>query len=221
MWNLVWSPSRFLTRRLEGRPGWPSALAAPALCGACQSAAALVVVGKTGPAVDALLTDRFATRALPYRTLAATAVGLGYPLLFGVIVLAALALNVLARRPGPASRLTELTAVAFYTQVPYCLLMLALTWAWQPPAPEPYTGQSTMEMLSAMQTYRDTALAGPLPSTARLLSIYSLGWLAAVVTIALRLVARLSTRDTAAVAVFLCLLCTGAPVGYWLLELLG
>jgi hypothetical protein len=112
------------------------------------------------------------------------------------------------RRPGSPARLTEFTALGFYTQIPVCLLLVAIAWLWQPePAP------------LAMSHYRDTLLSEPLPSTGRLLSLYSLIWLASTLTIALKVEARLSRGGTALAALALLTICAGGPLVGMLLEL--
>jgi len=219
MWSLVWSPSSFLGRRLRGRRHWPSALAAPALCGLLQGAGALVLGIRTEGALEAALPDRLAAGAAPYRPVVAVAVALGYPLLCCLVILAVLSLNVWARRPGPPDRLAELTALAFYTQVPYCVATLLVAGWWDPPAMPPLADRSAVATLEGVLRYRDAVLAEPLPSTTRLLAIYSLLWLSAVTALALRLTAGLSRGATAVAGAVVGLLCAGAPLTRWLLDL--
>ena len=57
---------------------------------------------------------------------------LTYPAFFGLLTLAVLALDVLGKDAGQPTRLTEFTALSFYTQVPYCLLMILIAWVWVP-----------------------------------------------------------------------------------------
>jgi len=63
-----------------------------------------------------------------------------------------------------------------------------------------------------VNAFRDTLLSGPLLSTGRLLSIYSLIWLATVLTIALKVLTRLSTVGTTVVALGLLAICAGGPL---------
>ena len=63
-----------------------------------------------------------------------------------------------------------------------------------------------------MVRYRETTLARPLLSTGRLLSYYSLLWLAVVLSVALKVVTGLSTRATVVVAVVLFTLCAAGPL---------
>jgi len=70
-----------------------------------------------------------------------------------------------------------------------------------------------------MSHYRDTLLSEPLPSTGRLLSLYSLIWLASTLTIALKVEARLSRGGTALAALPLLTICAGGPLVGMLLEL--
>ena len=63
-----------------------------------------------------------------------------------------------------------------------------------------------------MQRHRETMVAGPLLSTGRLLSYYSLLWLAGVLSIAIKVVAGLSTRATVVVAIVLFTVCAAGPI---------
>ena len=73
-------------------------------------------------------------------------------------------------------------------------------------------GRSTAELLTEVQRYRETMWSGPLLSTGRLLSFYSLLWLAGVLSIALKVVTGLSTRATAVVAMVLLTVCAAGPI---------
>ncbi len=73
-------------------------------------------------------------------------------------------------------------------------------------------GRSTAELLTEVQRYRETMRSGPLLSTGRLLSVYSLLWLAAVLSVALKVVTGLSTRATVVVAVVLLIVCAAGPI---------
>ena len=73
-------------------------------------------------------------------------------------------------------------------------------------------GHSIAELLTAVQRYRETMWSGPLLSTGRLLSSYSLLWLAGVLSIALKVVSGLSARATVVVAVVLLIVCVAGPI---------
>ena len=181
MLNLVWSPVCFFDARRYRAPDWGTALTAPALCAGLQGLSVSIFSGKTRPMVDAALARLdLPLRELPSGHLFVAMSILTYPMFFGLLTLAVLALDVLMKDSGQPARLTEFTALSFYTQVPYCLLMIVIAWVW---APEPIrlpAGPSTAEVLTAMERYRETMLSSPLLSTGRLLSYYSLLWLAVV-----------------------------------------
>ena len=213
MWNLVWSPVRFFDARRRRHPGWVTALAAPSLCAGLQGVSVSIFSGKTRPMVDAALARLdLPLTGLPSGHLFVAMSVLTYPTFFGLLALGVLALDVLIKDSGQPARLTEFTALSFYTQVPYCLLMILIAWVWVPEPIRLPAGPSTAEVLTQMQRYRDTMLSGPLLSTGRLLSYYSLLWLAAMLSIALKVVTGLSTRATVVVAVVLFTVCAAGPI---------
>ena len=189
MLNLVWSPVRFFDARRCRNPDWGTALTAPALCAGLQGLSVRIFSGKTRPMVDAALASLdLPLTGLPSGHLSVAMGILTYPMLFGLLTLAVLALDVLVKDSGQAARLTEFTALSFYTQVPYALLMIAIAWAWVPEPIRVPAGPSIAEVLTTVERYRDTMLSSPLLSTGRLLSYYSLNWLAVVLSVALKVV---------------------------------
>jgi hypothetical protein len=213
MATLFWSPVRFFDARRHCAPAWLPALAAPTLCAALQGVSVAIFSGKTRPLLEAALgrVDLPLT-GLPAGPLFAAMSVLVYPMVFGLLTLAVLALDVLVKDSGQPARLTEFTALSFYTQVPYCVLMVAIAWVWAPDPLRVPAGSSTMELLIQVQHYHTTMLSGPLLSTGRLLSYYSLFWLAAVLSIALKVVDRLSILATVAIAIVLFTVCAAGPI---------
>ena len=221
MWNLVWSPVRFFDARRHRHADWITALAAPALCAGLQSVSVSIFSGKIRPMLDtALARLDLPLASLPSGHLFVAMSALTYPMYFALLTLAVLALDVLANDSGQPARLTELTALSFYTQVPYCLLMILIAWVWVPEPMRLPLGRSTAEVLTAVQRYRETMRSGPLLSTGRLLSFYSLLWLAAVLSVALKVVTGLSTRATVVVAMVLLRVCAAGPILGFAMKLL-
>ncbi len=141
MWNLVWNPARFFEDRRHRHADWITALAAPALCAGLQSVSVSIFSGKIRPMLDtALARLDLPLAGLPSGYLFVAMSALTYPMYFALLTLAVLALDVLANDSGQPARLTELTALCFYTQVPYCLLMILIAWVW---VPEPLRLQPT------------------------------------------------------------------------------
>ncbi len=133
MLNLVWSPVCFFDARRCRDPVWGVALTAPALCAGLQGMSGWIFSGKTRPIVDAALARLdLPLTGLPSGYLSVAMSILAYPMFFGLLTLAVLALDVLVKDSGQPERLTEFTALCFYTQVPYCLLMVAIAWVWVP-----------------------------------------------------------------------------------------
>ena len=213
MWTLVSSPVRFFDARRRRQPSWATALAAPALCAGLQSVSMSIFSGKTRPMLDAALSRLdLPVTGLPSGPLFAAMSALTYPAFFALLTLGVLALDVLVGGSGQPARLTEFTALCFYTQVPYCLLMILIAWVWVPVPIRLPAGPSTAELLAVVQGYRETMQSEPLLSTGRLLSYYSLLWLAGVLSAALKVVAVLSTRATVVVAIVLFTVCAAGLI---------
>ena len=135
MLNLVARPVCFFEARRRREPDWRTALAAPALCAWLQGMSAWIFSGKSRPVVEtALAKIDLPLTGLPSGHLFVAMSVLAYPMFLGLLTLAVLAVDVLAKDTGQPARLTEFTALGFYTQVPYCLLMIVIAWVW---APEP------------------------------------------------------------------------------------
>lgn len=66
--------------------------------------------------------------------------------------------------------------------------------------------------MTQVRHHQATLLSGPLLSSGRLLSYYSLAWLAIVLSIALTVVAGLSTRATVLMAIVLFTVCAVGPI---------
>ena len=213
MWSLFWSPVRFFGTRRHCRPRVLTALAAPALCAALQGIAVAIFSGRTRPVLEAALArSDLPLTGLPGAPLFAAMSILTYPMVFGLLTLAVLALDVVVKDSGQPARLTEFAALSFYTQVPYCVLMIAIAWVFVPDPLRLPVGSSTVELLTEEQRYRATMLSEPLLSTGRLLSYYSLLWLATVLSIALAVVDGLSTQATVAIAIVLFAVCAAGPI---------
>ena len=218
MTQLFFSPIRYYRNRLDQPPSWTIAFTGVAACAAMLCVSDFIRSGKTLPLVEAALGDQF-SMPVALRYLAVLGGLVGYAALFGVMVLAMLALNVLIGRPGPADRVTEFTALAFYTQVPCNLVVVALMWVWEPEtALRLSTDWPPSEIADAAARFRETVSSEALPATALLLSRYSAVWLAAQLSIALKVLAQLSTRTTTAIALVLALILFAGPIFTFLLE---
>ena len=137
---------------------------------------------------------------------------------YGVMLLAMLALDVVASGSEQPRLLAKFTAVSFYTQVPWCIVMIAITWYWTPEPLRLPLGASEAEVLEAMTRYQATVRSGPLMSTGQLLGHYSNLWLAAVLAIALKVVGSLSLRATVAAGTVLFVICMAGPIFNFVLE---
>lgn len=213
MHMLFWSPVRFFeTRRRDGL-FWLAAAGAPALCAVLQAVSGSLLTAKLIPEMDKVTAAIDAPFAeFPMQGLALVGNLAGYPMFFGVLLLAVLALDILASGSEQPRLLAKFTAVSFYTQVPWCLVMIAVAWYWTPEPLRLPVGASETEMLEEVARHQATLYSGPLMSTGRLLERYSLLWLSAVLAVALKVVGSLSVRTTVAVGTVLFVICMAGPI---------
>ena len=219
--TLFWSPVRFFETRRANGLHWVTAAGAPALCAALQAAAGLINSAKILPALEeaiAILEVPFPD--FPLRSMAFAAGLMGYPMFFGVLFLAMLALDILASGSEQPRLLAKFTAISFYTQVPWCIVMLAIAWYWTPAPLRLPVGASEAEIMDQVGRYQMTARSGPLMSTGRLLEYYSLLWLSAVLAVALKVVGSLSVRATVVVGIVLAAVCLAGPIANLVLQAL-
>ena len=213
MESLVWSPVRFFEARRSGRLDWVTVFTAPVVCAALQGVSVAIFHAKTRPVMDTVLARLdLSLTGLPMGAVFATTSLLTYPMFFGILTLAVLAVDVLVTGSRQPVLLTKFTALGFYTQVPYCLLMIVIAWLWEPEPLRLPTGSSTAELLNHVRRYQATMLSGPLLSTGQLLSYYSLIWLAVVLAVALKVVGELSVRATVLIAIVLFCICAAGPI---------
>ena len=219
MFTLFWSPVRFFeTRRAHGLH-WLPAAGAVLLCGVMQAVSGSMTLAKTLPEIERAMTlieTPFAE--FPMQSLALVGGLLGFPMFYGVMFLAVLALDVVAAGSQQPRLLAKFTAVGFYTQVPWCIVMLAIVWYWTPEPLRLPVGASERDIMEAMTRYQTTIQSGPLMSTGRLLGHYSNLWLSAVLAIALKVVGSLSVRATFAVGAVLSVICMAGPIFNFVLE---
>ena len=216
---LFWSPVHFFeTRRANGLP-WRAAAAAPALCAVLQTVSGSMVSAKTRPAIaTAMAALDPSLPELPVSGLLATASLLGYPMFFGILFLAVLALDVLAAGSQQPGLLARFTAVSLYTQVPYCIAMIIIVSYWMPEPLRLASGLSDTEIMQQVARYSASIHSGPLMSTGKLLHYFSQLWLSAVLAIALKVVGSLSVRATFAVGTVLFVICMAGPIFILVIE---
>ena len=219
MFTLFWSPVRFFETRRAGGLHWLAAGGALVLCGVLQSVSGSMTLAKTLPELERVMPLVETPLAeFPVRSLAVVGGFLGFPMFYGVMLLAVLALDVVAAGSQQPRLLAKFTAVSFYTQVPWCIVMIAIAWYWTPEPMRVPVGASDTEILEAATGYQRSLQSGPLMSTGRLLGHYSNLWLSAVLAIALKVVGSLSVRATVAVGAVLFVICMARPIFNFALE---
>ena len=219
MFTLFWSPVRFFeTRRADGLH-WLAAAGVLVLCAVLQTVSGSMTAAKMLPEMErimALVETPFTD--FPVQGLALVGGMLGYPMFYGVMLLAVLALDVVAAGSQKPLLLAKFTAVSFYTQVPWCIVMIAIAWYWTPEPMRLPVGASDTELLEALARHQRSIQSGPLLSTGRLLGHYSNLWLSAVLAIALKVVGSLSVRATVAVGAVLFVISMAGPIFNVVLE---
>ena len=213
--DYVGRPAVFFQEQLRGAPDWWLALAAPILC-SCLLGIAATVLGHRAQRVqiDLLRYLDVPVGMLPPPFLTTVGVMLGYPAGFGMALLALLSINVLYKDAATPARLAEFTGLCFLTQLPLCLITIAIALGYQPESFRPLPGVSRTDVLAA---FVDRQNAAPALLTVRTLSFASALWLASQLTVAVKVAGQLSTRAAALSALFLGLLFAGVQLAIELL----
>jgi len=218
MITLFWSPVRFFETR-RGGLHWLSAAGALALCAVLQAVSGALTTAKMLPEMQRILALTEAPFPdFPAQGLAVVGGLLGYPMFYGVMLLAVLAIDIIASGSEQPRLLAKFTAVSFYTQVPWCIVMIAIVWHWTPEPIRLPVGASNTDIMEAAAGYGRSLQSDPLLSTGRMLGHYSSLWLSAVLAIALKVVGSLSVRATVAVGTVLFVICMAGPIFNFLLE---
>ena len=219
MHMLLWSPIRFFETRRAGGLHWLAAAGGPALCAVLQAVTGSITSARILPALeDAIAAVNVPFAEFPMQSMAFVAGLLGYPMFYGVMLLAVLALDVVAAGSQQPRLLAKFTAVSFYTQVPWCIVMIAIVWHWTPEPMRVPVGASNTEIMEALADHQRSLQSGPLLSTGRLLGHYSNLWLSAVLAIALKVVGSLSVRATFVVGTVLFVIYMAGPIFNFVLE---
>ncbi len=216
---LFWSPVRFFETRRAGGLHWLAAAGALVMCATLQTVSGSMSLAKTLPEMErimALVETPFTE--FPVQGLAIVGGLVGYPMFYGMMLLAVLAIDILASGSEQPRLLAKFTAVSFYTQVPWCVVMIAIAWYWTPEPMRVPVGASNTEIIEALADHQRSLQSGPLLSTGRLLEHYSNLWLAAVLAVALKVVGSLSVRATFAVGAVLFVICMAGPIFNFVLE---
>lgn len=203
-------PTVFFREQLRGAPDWWLAFAAPVLCSCLVGIAATVLGARTRRTqVDLLRYLDVPVEMLPPSALMTISTMLGYPASYAMALLALLSINVLYKDAAKPSRLAEFTGLCFLTQIPVCLLTVAMALSYEP---EPFRPTTGISRLAAMDAFIDRQNASAPLFIIRMLSYASALWLAAQLAAALRVAGHLSARAAAASALFLALLFAGAQL---------
>jgi hypothetical protein len=211
--DFLFRPTAFFERRLRTPPDWTTAAVPLVLCAALQTLSATLLVGKLRP----LLAELSARTALPAGGLAPlqgfaiVLAPLGCLMTFAMAALALVCIDVLMGDSRLAGRLAEFASLSFFAYLPYAAATVVFVWLWRPD-PDLLLGLSAPDGLQTGFAARQAALFQPLPAIAHLASDYSTVWYVAMVSLALKVVARLHTAGTLLAAAFLLGLFLGVPL---------
>ena len=205
--DYVFHPTVFFREQLSGAPDWWAAAAAPILCSCLIGISATVLGQRARPAqIELLRYLDVPVEMLPPSLLMTIAMMLGYPAWFGMALLALLSIDVLYKDAAPPARLAELTGLCFATQIPFCLIMIAVAVDYRP---APFLPPSEASRAAALAEFVDGQAASTALSGARMLSHASALWLASQLTMALTVAGKLSPRAAVISALFLASLFVG------------
>ena len=208
--DYVARPTVFFREQLRGAPDWWLAFAAPILCSCLVGIAATVLGHRArGAQVDLLRHLDVPIEMLPPPPLMTISTMLGYPAWYAMALLALLSINVFYKDVAQPPRLAEFTGLCFLTQIPLCLLTIAMVLNYEPAPFRPTAGISRLAALDAFIDHQNAS--APL-FIIRMVFYASALWLASQLAAALKVAGRLSTRAAVGSALFLALLFAGVQL---------
>ena len=200
-------PIRYFERRLSAPPSWVRALAPMLLCTLLQLWGASLFTSDFYRQVNDMLgclgvpSVNTQSLSLVSALMSAAAMPIAYVLLSAAVV----SIDILAHDLHRNSRIFECVGHVFYTQVPYCLLLLVLFYCSQlSPIPMPPDSRPDTIRAVVFDYKRELYSSSPmiLAETVRYLSQI---WLIVIVSAILRAVTRLSWQTIAVVVAVLVL----------------
>lgn len=201
MLMFVWSPVRFFHRRMQSRPAWTWAIAAPLACALLELTATTIFAAKNEAMLDRLaVVTNASVGSLAAARLSTLSTVFGYPMLYGIVTFAMICFDILGRDSRNARRIAEFTGIAFAACVPACLFMCLVAVVWVPPPLDLQLHASMSQIEHAIDVYRQALASDPLISTGRSLYYASLAWLVALLACILKVAAGYTTRTAAAAA---------------------
>ncbi len=213
--DYIGRPDAFFREQLREAPDWWLAAAAPILCSCLLGITTTIISHRTRSAQVGLLRHLdVPAEMLPPPMLTTIGVMLGYPAWWGMALLALLSINVLYKDAATPERLTEFTGLCFLTQLPFCIVTVAVALGYQPEPFQPPAGASRMRVLAA---FVERQAADPAVMLLRTLSYASALWLVSQLVVALRVAGQISTWAAAVSALFLALLFAGVQLAVELL----
>ena len=134
MLMFVWSPVRFFHRRMQSRPAWTAAIAAPLACALLELTATTIFAAKNEAMLDRLaVVTNASVGSLTAARLSTLSTVFGYPMLYGIVTFAMICFDILGRDSRHARRIAEFTGIAFAACVPACLFLCLVEVVWVPP----------------------------------------------------------------------------------------
>ena len=143
--TLVYRPVVFFQDRVARPPSWWWAAGGPAVCTCLILVSQVLFLSRTAPPLRSALTSAgipaaFIVSSQYMGLVTAASICLVMWLLASAVTIA---WDVLFRGTDDVSRVLEVSAWAFYSQVPWLLAVVAVAWYYQPPFPELGQGGTT------------------------------------------------------------------------------
>jgi len=197
--SFIWEPLVFYRERQATPVRWWRGLAAPMICAALYGVYQMRVVTHLESAVVASLA---ADSQVPVGFLLSTMYGMSvvaaltYPLLWVALAMSLVCIDVLWVGSEAHRRTIELTGIAFYSQLPALLLLIAGAWTLDPAALASLDLKSPTGMLQLQASLAQQ----PLLNFASSVSYLSQAWLCILCALAYASVARIGAAATAGLA---------------------
>jgi hypothetical protein len=192
-WNFLVHPAIFFCGRLQQKPNWPLALTAPALCMVLQFVSGLMFSSKAQPIVQEFLAREHLqqTDMRMFGVLASIFAGASWAATCGTMIAAVVCFDVLFEDSGRLKRLAEFTALSFFAQLPFCVLIIVVAWFWSPEPIGLALDSSPGELAATIQQWKGEMFGWWPLAASRVIGYYALTWQVVLIGIFLKVVSRL------------------------------
>ncbi|MCI0349261.1 MAG: YIP1 family protein [Acidobacteriales bacterium] len=213
--QFVLEPSAYFRQRLLGQPQWQVALAAPLVCAGIHLVSFTIIMNKTVRHTQALLeAARIEVDLNSPMVYALTAYNAAFYLILWLVATGFLAcMDALIGNAASYERLFEITAIAFYSQLPYLVFVFVMAILFVPPDLPFILGNSADQIGNSMREYRGAIATSVSFTLIRNLGYLSQAWLLGLMALGYGVFARRKAGFTVALtAVMYCLFVLGGQL---------